>query len=327
MIHAIDPADWPVWQHVMLPFVAALTIGATGWQSGAVQLERALDRFVVEEQQLIGELAIQAQRVAAKAALLRETAAFEAAIDDRLTALPDAERLTGLLASISSTARAAGLSVVLFQPEEHRIGNLYHAREVLLRVRGTYPDLLRFTAAIAAAREPMALDIADLRTDNADIVLTMDARIEIRWQSDSRPLTDPDDSSPQTPDVRNTSIAPIVDLMNLPPGLRDPFQPPYAEARPPGPRPDPSRQPDPLEAWPLDALKLVGTVTMTDQRTALVQTPRGSVLTVQVGEHLGQHHGRVKRIDTKKVEIVELLLIDNDRWVEHPATLQAVSEP
>jgi len=66
---------------------------------------------------------------------------------------------------------------------------------------------------------------------------------------------------------------------------------------------------------------------MADRRTALVQTPRGSVLTLQVGEHLGQQHGRVQRIDANRVELVELLLIDNDRWVKHPATLQAVSEP
>jgi len=323
MIMPPDPADWPPWQRLLTPGALALLLGLTVWQTGSVRLERERDRLLDEEQRLLERgasgPAAQTRRLALERALL-ET---EAAIDERVSGLPRAERSTDVLASIAASAHDAGLTVLLFQPGEHRAQRLHQTHDVRVQLLGSYPDLLRFTMTIAAGAEPVSLLILAMHPSESTSGLVMDARVLVHWQpSGWRGVT--------TPPSRGGAVAANHPAArHLPHGLRDPFQPPAA-ASPEllaGPRPDPERTREPLEAWPLGSLRLVGTLVDSERRWALVHAPDGLVRALQVGGHLGRQHGRVVRIDADRIEIRELLMVEAQQWTEHVVVMQPTARP
>ena len=92
-----------------------------------------------------------------------------------------------------------------------------------------------------------------------------------------------------------------------------------------GPRPDLNRRKEPLEDYPLDALKMVGTLARGKQAWAVIQAPDGTVHRASVGNHLGQNFGTITRISDDKIDIVELVQGSLGDWVERSASV-ALSE-
>ncbi len=88
-----------------------------------------------------------------------------------------------------------------------------------------------------------------------------------------------------------------------------------------GPRPDANRRKEPLEDFPLDSLKMVGTLSRGKQSWAVIQAPDGTVLRPQVGDHLGQNFGMVSKITAEKVDLIELIQGNLGDWVEREASL------
>lgn len=88
-----------------------------------------------------------------------------------------------------------------------------------------------------------------------------------------------------------------------------------------GPRPDMNRRKEPLEEYPLDALRMVGTLARGEQAWAVIQAPDGTVHRVSVGNHLGQNFGKIMRISEEKVELVELVQGTLGDWVEREASV------
>lgn len=104
--------------------------------------------------------------------------------------------------------------------------------------------------------------------------------------------------------------------------LRSPFQK-SIKATASAAGPDVNRVKEPLEAFPLDSLRMVGTLTQGNKLWALVITHEGVIYRVTVGNHLGQNYGRIVSISQKKVDIQETILED-EQWVERPASLALV---
>jgi type IV pilus assembly protein PilP len=88
-----------------------------------------------------------------------------------------------------------------------------------------------------------------------------------------------------------------------------------------GPRPDPNRRKEPLEEYPLDALKMVGTLQRGKQFWAVLQAPDGTVHRAKVGDHMGQNFGMITRITEEKVNLIELVQSALGDWVEREASL------
>jgi type IV pilus assembly protein PilP len=63
-----------------------------------------------------------------------------------------------------------------------------------------------------------------------------------------------------------------------------------------GTGPDPNRRKEPLEDFPLDSLKMVGTLARGKQAWAIIQAPDGSVHRAKTGDHLGQNSGLVTKV-------------------------------
>lgn len=88
-----------------------------------------------------------------------------------------------------------------------------------------------------------------------------------------------------------------------------------------GPRPDMNRRREPLEDYPLDALKMVGTLSRGKQSWAVIQAPDGSVHRASVGNHLGQNFGTITRITDDKISLIELIQGAVGDWVEREASV------
>ncbi len=68
---------------------------------------------------------------------------------------------------------------------------------------------------------------------------------------------------------------------------------------------DTSRVPEFLEGFPLDSLRMVGTVEKDKTLWALVKIPEGAVQTVKAGNYLGQNYGKIVDISDVKMNMLE----------------------
>lgn len=87
-----------------------------------------------------------------------------------------------------------------------------------------------------------------------------------------------------------------------------------------GRKPNLDRPREALEAFPLDAMKMVGTMQKHNVIFALVQAS-GSIFKVRVGNHIGQHLGQVTKITDDSVELTEIAQDASGEWIERPAKL------
>jgi type IV pilus assembly protein PilP len=85
--------------------------------------------------------------------------------------------------------------------------------------------------------------------------------------------------------------------------------------------PDLSRRREPLEAYPLDTLTMVGTLQRPNLRYALVRADN-VIYQVKVGNYVGQNFGIITRIDENEVAVKEVVQDAAGEWVERATTLQ-----
>ena len=90
-------------------------------------------------------------------------------------------------------------------------------------------------------------------------------------------------------------------------------------------QPDLARRREALEAFPLDTLRMVGTVKLKGRLYGLVQTNDGLVHRVLPGNHLGQSDGRITAIEEGKISLTEIVPDGMGGFIERPAAL-ALSE-
>jgi len=85
--------------------------------------------------------------------------------------------------------------------------------------------------------------------------------------------------------------------------------------------PDPNRPREFLEQFPLDTLKMVGTLADRRASFGLVQTADGLVHRVTVGNHMGQNYGRIVGITDSEVQLVEIISDGIGGFLERPAKI------
>jgi type IV pilus assembly protein PilP len=85
--------------------------------------------------------------------------------------------------------------------------------------------------------------------------------------------------------------------------------------------PELNRRKEPLEAYPLDAMSMVGSLTKLGQPVALVKVDN-LLYQVKPGNYLGQNYGRITKVGENEVVLRELVQDAAGEWVERVATLQ-----
>ena len=104
-------------------------------------------------------------------------------------------------------------------------------------------------------------------------------------------------------------------------GLRDPFSPSLEEL-PAGSGPQPDKHPkEPLEAYALDSLKMVGSIGAGASIEGLIKDTEGTVHRMHRGNYMGQNNGKIVAITETRVDLVELIPNGTGGWMERHATI------
>jgi type IV pilus assembly protein PilP len=95
-----------------------------------------------------------------------------------------------------------------------------------------------------------------------------------------------------------------------------------------GIKPDPSRVKEELEEYPLDNLKMVGTIK--DSTLWGLVLANGTVYKVKIGNYIGQNDGKITEISNTEIRFTEIIpdkTADKEkpRWNEQPASLKLVA--
>lgn len=80
-----------------------------------------------------------------------------------------------------------------------------------------------------------------------------------------------------------------------------------AEGQPGDAELDPDRPREFLEGFPLDSLRMVGSLEQHGQRYALIRTPDRGVQRVTEGNYMGQNHGEIVEITPTQIRLVEVV--------------------
>ncbi|MDQ7727973.1 pilus assembly protein PilP [Halomonas sp. SpR8] len=108
---------------------------------------------------------------------------------------------------------------------------------------------------------------------------------------------------------------------------RSPFLPPEPTAQGIANRggsalaPDQQRTPESLERFPLQELRLVGTMRMGERQVAMIATPDGNVTSVKEGNYMGTAYGRVEHINGQEIRVSERVYTQSEGWQERRVSL------
>jgi type IV pilus assembly protein PilP len=89
--------------------------------------------------------------------------------------------------------------------------------------------------------------------------------------------------------------------------------------------PDVNRRKEPLEAYPLESLSMVGTLEKGKTLYALVKTPEKDLYQVRPGMHMGQNYGVIVGITDNDIKLKELMQDGSGDWSERSSTLNLLS--
>lgn len=116
--------------------------------------------------------------------------------------------------------------------------------------------------------------------------------------------------------------------------LRDPFKlvdfrrpeenPADISATATGPRPDSDRVREPLEDFPLDTLRLKGTVTKDGIKWGLIFAPDNTIHRIIEGNYMGQNHGRIISVTDQIVELTEIVPDGLGNYIERSSAIALI---
>ena len=82
-----------------------------------------------------------------------------------------------------------------------------------------------------------------------------------------------------------------------------------------------NRRKEPLEAYPLDGMAMVGSLTRENRRYALLRVDN-LLYQVKAGDYIGQNFGRITKISETEITLREVVQDAAGEWIERTSTLQ-----
>ena len=102
-------------------------------------------------------------------------------------------------------------------------------------------------------------------------------------------------------------------------GLRSPFEPPRQALEKKkfdkSIKPDTNRVKEYLEQFDIASFSMVGHISNEEGLWGLIRNQE-SIYRVKVGDYLGRNHGRITLIDDEEIQLVELMPVGPDLWIE-----------
>ncbi len=93
-----------------------------------------------------------------------------------------------------------------------------------------------------------------------------------------------------------------------------------------GEGPDTLRRKQPLEKYPLDGMKMVGTMEKSDVRWVIITAPDNVTYHARVGDYIGQNYGQIETIEEDKINVVETIRNPAGRWIKRNAVLEVAEQ-
>ena len=90
--------------------------------------------------------------------------------------------------------------------------------------------------------------------------------------------------------------------------------------------PETNRPKQPLEAFPLDTLAMVGLMEQKTNRWGLIKDPQNVVHRVQLGNYMGQNEGRIIDITETDIRLVEIVPDGIGGYIERDASIAIGNE-
>jgi len=111
--------------------------------------------------------------------------------------------------------------------------------------------------------------------------------------------------------------------------LPDPFKPRKISAKEGqvagGVAPDLNRRKEPLEAFPLEQLRMVGTLSQNKETYALVKADK-TLYRVKRGNYLGQNFGLITEVTDNEIKLKEIVQDSAGDWAERQSILPLLEE-
>jgi type IV pilus assembly protein PilP len=111
--------------------------------------------------------------------------------------------------------------------------------------------------------------------------------------------------------------------------LPDPFKPRKLSAPKEGGgggiAPDLNRRKEPLEAFPLEQLKMVGTLSQNKETYALVRADK-TLYRVKKGNYMGQNFGLITDVNEAEIKLKEIVQDSAGDWAERQSVLPLLEE-
>ena len=89
--------------------------------------------------------------------------------------------------------------------------------------------------------------------------------------------------------------------------------------------PEMARRKEPLEAFPLDAMAMVGSMNKNGKPTALLTVDK-LLYQVQLGNYLGPNYGRITAITETSIQLREIVQDPTGDWIERTTSLELQEE-
>lgn len=88
-----------------------------------------------------------------------------------------------------------------------------------------------------------------------------------------------------------------------------------------GIKPDQDRPKELLEDFPLDTLRMKGTLAQGPNFWGLVQAPDGTIHRIREGNYMGQNYGKVIEVSASQIDLTEIIPDGLGGWMERSASL------
>ena len=92
-----------------------------------------------------------------------------------------------------------------------------------------------------------------------------------------------------------------------------------------GLHPDSNRRKEALEEFPLDTLRMVGSLEQKKAIWAIVKAGDGTIHRIKTGNYAGQNHGKITQVSEEEIKLLEIAPDGLGGWIEREASL-ALSE-
>ena len=110
--------------------------------------------------------------------------------------------------------------------------------------------------------------------------------------------------------------------------LSDPFKPrkiTQKEGQGGGVAPDLNRRKEPLESFPLEQLRMVGTLSQAKETYALVKADK-TLYRVKKGNYMGQNFGLITDVTDSEIKLKEIVQDSAGDWAERQSVLPLLEE-